>query len=371
MRGLHFKGYQPALSNQGSDIVGIPYLDEETKTMRYALPSWLPKEGDPEVEDGRGGIIFIDEVNRAPQEVMQGLFEPLGEGEISLAGWKLPPGWSFVCAANPNETGYKVNEMDVAFLNRLINYAPGWSETEWVNWALKNGKIPAKVIDFVLQVPNRVERGEARLPGDVNPAATPRSLTYLGALYEEGMPLRMLHTLGMGLIGEDAIEEFIRIHLEGEEIQPLSGPEILRGRSEAGEDVIVVMKDWYETKRNDLIRGSTTYAIATLYEHRDKIGDNNATRAFYRWFMNLPEYFIGETIAHMQESLPELLDYYKQDAAFARRVPPAALINKPDATRLDKELSEQRKVTEYEQWKKEVGSNDDDFDDDDDILAGL
>ncbi len=87
--------------------------------------------------------------------------------------------------------------------------------------------------------------------------------------------------------------------------------------------------------------------------------------------MNLPEYFLGETIAHIQEAVPELLDHYKEDQAFANRIPNAALIHKPDTVQLDKELTEQRKVTEYEQWRKEAGGDEEEFNDDDDILAGL
>lgn len=204
---LEMKVYHPAHDVNGQDIVGTPVVDEKTGKTTYALPEWLPQDEDTQ------GVWFIDEINRGTLEVLAGLMEPLGEGTISQSNWKLPRGWQIVVAANPTERGYQTHDMDEAMIDRLLHYNPGWEAPTWAAWAQGAG-IPQDVIDFALRRTNELasasDLGEFQLPQEIESkmAATPRSLTYFAALYEEGMPDRLLTTIGYGLIGREATTSF-------------------------------------------------------------------------------------------------------------------------------------------------------------------
>lgn len=223
-RNLEMRIYHPAHDKDGQDIVGTPIIDDETGKVSFALPDWLPTDEDSE------GVWFIDEINRANEDVLAGLMEPLGEGTISQSGWKLPRGWQIVVAANPTEVGYGVSELDEAMIDRMLHYNPGWEAPVWGKWALGAGVSP-DIVDFALRRTENLatasDLGGFQLPKEIEEklAATPRSLTYFAALYRREMPTRLLRVVGQGLIGRDAVDSFIEmISIEG---RPLSGSLIL------------------------------------------------------------------------------------------------------------------------------------------------
>ena len=178
-RDLEVRTYHPAHDVNGADIVGKAYHDEESDETRYALPAWLPTE-----DDAPEGLLFIDELNRAPQEVLAGLMEPLGEGTIAQSGWELPRGWNIVAAANPSEMGYMVQDLDEAMVDRMLHYAPGWDARHWGSWA-QSADLPPEIIDFALRHQGGlVVTGESQLPLEIEQKlrTTPRTLEYMGAL---------------------------------------------------------------------------------------------------------------------------------------------------------------------------------------------
>lgn len=292
-RELDVITYHPAHDDSGADIVGHSYIDPDTRRTVYALPDWLP------TESGRGGVLFIDEINRAERDVLQGLMEVLGEGQISQSGWELPEGWNIVCAANPPGAQYHVNEMDEAMMDRLLHYNFTWNAPAWVRWAEDEG-INHKVIDFALQNPDIVEGGDPELPLNVNPVATPRSLQYFGALYDEGMEPRMLRLITIGLLGREAANVMIDHHRDPE--RALTGSAILAG----GVDAVVA--DWLEDQRDDLLLASTGRLVAVL-QTRDPEGYNLAAQRAAYWLSLLagrPDLFRA-AVRLMAESVPKWL----------------------------------------------------------------
>lgn len=221
-RDLEIRTYHPAHDVNGSDIVGQAYHDEQSNETRYALPAWLPTE-----DDAPEGLLFIDELNRAPQEVLAGLMEPLGEGTIAQSGWELPRGWNIVAAANPSEMGYMVQDLDEAMVDRMLHYAPGWDARHWGSWA-QGANVPPEIIDFALRHQgDLVVTGESQLPLEIEQKlrTTPRTLEYMGALYEPGMPEGLLRVCSQGLMGREAAEAFRELTVSGD--RPLEAEQIL------------------------------------------------------------------------------------------------------------------------------------------------
>ena len=94
-------------------------------------------------------MLFLDEVDRATQEVRQGLFELTDSRKIN--GWRLLPETLIVAAVNGGEHGaqYQVGEMDPAELDRYTVFDLEPSIEDWLDWA--KGKVQTEIWDFINQ----------------------------------------------------------------------------------------------------------------------------------------------------------------------------------------------------------------------------
>jgi len=114
------------------DLSGLPQIVDGRTT--FAVPSWLPAEG--------RGILFLDELNRAPLEVQQALYRLVLEGK--LHEYTLPPGWIVWAAINPADDGdYQVTELDPALADRFRKLTVVADRGEWLRWAKESGIHPA------------------------------------------------------------------------------------------------------------------------------------------------------------------------------------------------------------------------------------
>lgn len=159
---------------EASDIRGIPARDEASGRTIYYPPREMPvadlswdeyqkmltdnpdRTWDLEVSLAprlKEGILFLDEVNRAQDDVLQALFQLILDRRVGL--FPLPPGWSIVCAGNYME-GYMTNGFtDPAFLNRLCHLILSGDELtlpEWVDYmSSTHGEFASQVVEFASQ----------------------------------------------------------------------------------------------------------------------------------------------------------------------------------------------------------------------------
>lgn len=171
---------------EASDLRGLPDRGEDGRT-HYLPPADMPI-GDmspemiieelgeqPPVNDGtyeslekerlytehlqrcqprfQNGILFIDEVNRAQDDVLQAVFQLVLDGRVGQ--YVLPPGWSIVAAGNYME-GYMVSGFsDPAFLDRFVHLNLSGGETtleEWIDYmSVAHGADAADVVEFASQ----------------------------------------------------------------------------------------------------------------------------------------------------------------------------------------------------------------------------
>jgi len=296
-RDLELKVYHPAHDVTGADIVGRAIVDKETGKTTYAIPEFLPREG------GAPGIFFIDELNRAPELVLAGLMEILGEGTISQSGWKMPSNWLLVAAANPSELGYQVSELDEAMVDRVLHYAPGWDAPAWAKWAQKDGNLSSHVLEFALANKQLIITGEAQLPLEIENKlrATPRSMEYFSALYESEMSEGMLEVIAGGILGRAAAEEFIRQH-RGE--RALSFEYLLAGKYEP------TLQGWIDGEANgDALISATTHLLVAGLVGR-KVNEEAVRRLGY-YLALIPREMRDEAWALTRRSAPDWLDALK------------------------------------------------------------
>jgi hypothetical protein len=127
------------------DLLGLPDTADTAingrKCTTWNAPDWLVTACEEPV------LLFLDEVDRATQEVRQGLFELTDSRKIN--GWKLHPETLIVAAVNGGEHGaqYQVGEMDPAELDRWTVFDVEPSDEDWLKWA--NGKVDGILWDFI------------------------------------------------------------------------------------------------------------------------------------------------------------------------------------------------------------------------------
>jgi hypothetical protein len=112
----------------------------------------LPVDNGPE---GKGGFIFMDEMNRANKRVLNSMMQFVQMGRIG--DYKLPDKWVVVAAGNrtADVTGAgNVEEFDYALANRftIVNFVP--SVEDWSSWAKSTGKFPSELLTFLEQNPD-------------------------------------------------------------------------------------------------------------------------------------------------------------------------------------------------------------------------
>ncbi len=116
------------------DLLGLPDVAETSingrKATTWNAPDWLVTACEQPV------LLFLDEVDRATQEVRQGLFELTDSRKIN--GWHLHADTLIVAAVNGGEHGaqYQVGEMDPAELDRWTVFDVEPSTEDWLKWAM-------------------------------------------------------------------------------------------------------------------------------------------------------------------------------------------------------------------------------------------
>jgi len=111
-----------------SDLIGMPSRgDDQT---RWLKPEWFPAEG-------TRGILFLDEANRAPRDVIQAVFQLVRDRRMHTH--VLPAGWRIVSAGNYESAGYDVRRLDEAFLSRFLHINAEVSVDDLCTWGTANG----------------------------------------------------------------------------------------------------------------------------------------------------------------------------------------------------------------------------------------
>lgn len=97
------------------------------------------------------GILFLDELNRAQDDVLQAIFQLVLDRKVGQ--YVLPDGWSIVCAGNFNDGSYITNGFtDAAFLDRFCHLTLSDGEPtlgEWVEYMANcYGQDASAIIEF-------------------------------------------------------------------------------------------------------------------------------------------------------------------------------------------------------------------------------
>lgn len=181
-----------------TDLKGIPYYNPETKTMRWAAPSDLPQEG----SGLDTAILFLDEINAAPQSVQAAAYQLILNRRVGE--YRLPDGVSIVAAGNRETDKAVTFRMPSALANRFVHFEMKENFNDWQDWAIKH-RVNADVIGYLTAHNHALFDFNPRKSGKA--FATPRSWTFVGELLDDNLPENLNQsmvagTVGLGLAGE-------------------------------------------------------------------------------------------------------------------------------------------------------------------------
>lgn len=213
---------------EASDLRGLP--DRDQGRTLYLPPADLPngevcspschlfregqckhkvcEEREKKGEDACQGFLFLDELNRAEDDVLQAAFQLVYDKAIGT--YKMPPGWSIVVAGNYTE-GYTVNSFnDPAFLDRFCHLDLTIGEdymADWTDFMKKNcGAAADKILQFV-GFNNKHLAGEVEADRGFNVSPSPRSWELCArvdnASREQGFDRKVVQDVLSGIIGRD------------------------------------------------------------------------------------------------------------------------------------------------------------------------
>lgn len=189
----------------GNALANAEYQQERLYQKRL-------KELQPRFERG---ILFLDEVNRAQDDVQQAVFELVLDK--SVGQYVLPPGWYVVSAGNFME-GYMVNGFnDPAFLDRFCHVTLSTGEStleDWVRYmADQHGEHASNIIEFAS---HNVDHLDGKVEGELGFSVQPSRRSwemvaklesvFADSLYDDTAHIECL----AGLIGRELAISFSR-----------------------------------------------------------------------------------------------------------------------------------------------------------------
>jgi len=150
-------------TRDATDLLGVQYPSKTEKDRADTLiPRIWPKSNYSnrvtrdkfDEDDGPGGIIFFDELNRADGLMLNATMAFIDDRGFSGI-YTLPSKWYIAAAGNRTSDSDLVNELDSAVAGRfggLINYYPEFKT--WKQWALENDAVDEKILDFIADDPD-------------------------------------------------------------------------------------------------------------------------------------------------------------------------------------------------------------------------
>jgi len=163
--------------------------------MKWLPADFLPTKGK--------GILFLDEMNSAPQSVQAAAYQLVLNRKIGE--YQLPDGWSVLAAGNRASDRSVVHAMPSALANRFVHLDFDINVDDWSHWAMDN-EIHLDVRAFIRFRPNLLHSFDA----NTNPRAfpTPRSWAFVNDIYKNNLPADDEFELIKGTVGEGAAAEF-------------------------------------------------------------------------------------------------------------------------------------------------------------------
>lgn len=266
------------------DLIGLP--DRKDGTTIYARPEWFPTSGT--------GILFLDELNHAPPEVLKALYALPTHGTIHRH--KLPAGWHVIAAGNYQSNMFNVTDTsDAAWMSRFchIDFEPTCQE--FLAYAESTGAF--SVADFIRRHPEMLKMPHKdRLDkGKISP--DPRGwLDKIAALENEPEIENSRFEIYSGIVGNTAAASFLTDKAKNHDT--LKGRDILNRYEFVADKVAEYCGQ--KSIRFDLLNAALEEVISIASE--EKVLTENQVINFQTFLLNTPREFIMAAVKKIKQS---------------------------------------------------------------------
>lgn len=235
------------------DLIGVPRSDERTNRTVWRKPEWWP---DP----GEKCIIHLDELNRAPTDVRQAVFQLVLDKRLHTH--VLDPNNAYVHASiNPDIGAYQVEQLDQAMIRRFCNVkiVPNVEEftTYWHHRYPEDRH--ADLISRFILAHEKLLCFQEEFQIECKPTPDGYRMVY-ELMSNQVVPSNLEHEVYGGLIGMEAATSFIRF-MDKEYVKPVSGKDILNNYGN--------VKTAVEKQANDAMY-VTIHDLLSLLKAQDK-----------------------------------------------------------------------------------------------------
>ena len=131
------------------DLRGLPTVNQSEQKAVWLEPDFLPNG-----THAKEGILFLDEINLAPQSVMSAGYQLILDRR--LGNYQLPEGWLIVAAGNRTEDNAATTRFPAPLANRFIHLEIDNPDiAEWRQWAIKNN-LAEEIVAFLSKLPQHL-----------------------------------------------------------------------------------------------------------------------------------------------------------------------------------------------------------------------
>ncbi len=181
-----------------TDLRGIPYFNSKSNKMDWAPPVDLP------ANDNDTSILFLDEINAAPQSVQAAAYQLILNRRIGT--YVLPEGVSIVAAGNRESDRGVTYRMPSPLANRMLHIEMAVNFEDWIDWATMKG-IHSDVVGYLTFAKNDLYDFDPR--SSSRAFATPRSWSFVSDMLESsGLQGSQLTDIITGAVGEGLAVKF-------------------------------------------------------------------------------------------------------------------------------------------------------------------
>ncbi len=156
------------------DLRGLPFPNDEGR-LEFHPPSFLPSGG--------RGVLFLDELNLAPQQVQAAAYELVLDRKLG-DDYRLPDDWVVIAAGNRAGDRAFVNPMAAPLANRFVHWEVVPNLENWKEWAYEEG-IRSEVIGFLNFKSEMLYKFDPERNAEAFP--TPRTWEKVSKLMDDGL----------------------------------------------------------------------------------------------------------------------------------------------------------------------------------------
>lgn len=192
------------------DVRGFPVPNLEKRVMEWLIADFLPPMEVPGKTKGKmvpnesRGLLFLDEMNQAPQAVQAAAYQLILNRRIG--DYHLPKNWSVIAAGNRQSDRSNAQAMPAALANRFVHIDFEVDMEDWYAWATQNG-VSDVTRAFIRFKPSMLHQFDP----STNPRAfpSPRSWHFVDDIINSRLDSDTEYELIKGTVGEGAAVEYL------------------------------------------------------------------------------------------------------------------------------------------------------------------